>query len=80
MTIWHWLIVLSVVILVFGTRKLASLGDDSKNAAHTPVYSAEATNGTEAEFIRDGLPRRPSLVIVIAFALLLCAGAWWLTR
>lgn len=28
MSIWHWLIVLGVVILVFGTKKLSSLGTD----------------------------------------------------
>jgi sec-independent protein translocase protein TatA len=28
MSIWHWLIVLAVVILVFGTKKLSSLGGD----------------------------------------------------
>ena len=27
-SIWHWLIVLVVVILVFGTKKLSSLGSD----------------------------------------------------
>jgi sec-independent protein translocase protein TatA len=27
-SIWHWLIVLLVVIMVFGTKKLRSLGSD----------------------------------------------------
>ena len=27
-SIWHWLIVLVVVVLVFGTKKLGSLGSD----------------------------------------------------
>ena len=27
-SIWHWLIVLSVVVLVFGTSKLRSIGSD----------------------------------------------------
>lgn len=27
-SIWHWLIVLLVVVLVFGTKKLANLGGD----------------------------------------------------
>lgn len=27
-SIWHWLIVLVVVILVFGTKKLTNLGSD----------------------------------------------------
>lgn len=28
LSIWHWLIVLVVVVLVFGTRKLGSAGKD----------------------------------------------------
>jgi len=31
-SIWHWLIVLVVVILVFGTKKLGSLGGDVGSA------------------------------------------------
>ncbi|GGX52579.1 Sec-independent protein translocase subunit TatA [Undibacterium squillarum] len=27
-SIWHWLIVLVVVVLVFGTKKLANVGSD----------------------------------------------------
>ena len=27
-SIWHWLIVLVVVVLIFGTRKLGNLGSD----------------------------------------------------
>lgn len=28
MSIWHWLIVLVVVLLVFGTKKLRNVGED----------------------------------------------------
>ena len=28
MSIWHWLIVLLVVVLIFGTKKLRNLGSD----------------------------------------------------
>ena len=31
-SIWHWLIVLGVVILVFGTKKLGSVGSDVGSA------------------------------------------------
>jgi sec-independent protein translocase protein TatA len=27
-SIWHWIIVLAVVILIFGTKKLPNLGQD----------------------------------------------------
>jgi sec-independent protein translocase protein TatA len=28
LSIWHWLVVLAVVVLIFGTRKLRNLGGD----------------------------------------------------
>jgi sec-independent protein translocase protein TatA len=28
LSIWHWLIVLLVVVLVFGTKKLRNIGED----------------------------------------------------
>lgn len=28
MSIWHWLIVLLVIVLVFGTKKLGNIGSD----------------------------------------------------
>ncbi|MCO6427043.1 Sec-independent protein translocase subunit TatA [Nitrosomonas communis] len=31
-SIWHWLIVLAIVVLVFGTKKLRNLGGDLGNA------------------------------------------------
>ncbi|MDR2788246.1 MAG: Sec-independent protein translocase subunit TatA [Candidatus Accumulibacter sp.] len=32
LSIWHWLIVLLVVVLVFGTRKLRNIGEDLGSA------------------------------------------------
>lgn len=31
-SIWHWLIVLIVVVLIFGTKKLGNIGKDLGNA------------------------------------------------
>ena len=31
-SIWHWLIVLLIVVLVFGTKKLMNMGRDSGGA------------------------------------------------
>ena len=28
LSIWHWLIVLGIVVLIFGTKKLGSVGSD----------------------------------------------------
>ena len=32
LSIWHWLIVLLIVLLIFGTKKLRSMGTDLGNA------------------------------------------------
>jgi sec-independent protein translocase protein TatA len=31
-SIWHWLIVLAIIVLVFGTKKLSNLGKDLGSA------------------------------------------------
>jgi len=31
-SIWHWLIVLLIIVLVFGTKKLRNIGSDLGNA------------------------------------------------
>ena len=33
-SIWHWLIVLAIIMLVFGTKKLRNLGADLGGAVH----------------------------------------------
>ena len=45
-SIWHWLIVLVVVILIFGTKKLSSLGGDVGSAIRN---FKKAMNEGEAE-------------------------------
>ena len=45
-SIWHWLIVLGVVILIFGTKKLSSLGSDVGGAIKN---FKKAMNDGEAE-------------------------------
>ncbi|MBS1157016.1 MAG: preprotein translocase subunit TatA [Proteobacteria bacterium] len=32
LSIWHWLIVLAIVVLVFGTKKLGNIGKDIGSA------------------------------------------------
>ena len=46
LSIWHWLIVLGIVILVFGTKKLGSLGGDVGSAIKN---FKKAMNEGEAE-------------------------------
>jgi sec-independent protein translocase protein TatA len=45
-SIWHWLIVLGIVILVFGTKKLSSMGGDVGSAIRN---FKKAMNDGEAE-------------------------------
>lgn len=33
-SIWHWLVVLLIVVLVFGTKKLRNIGRDVGGAVH----------------------------------------------
>ena len=50
-SIWHWLIVLGIVILVFGTRKLRDAGGDLGSAVKnfkTAMKEGEAEGGKKA--------------------------------
>jgi sec-independent protein translocase protein TatA len=54
LSIWHWLIVLLVVVLIFGTKKLRNIGQDLGGAvkgfkegmktAETDAATSEASN------------------------------------
>jgi hypothetical protein len=78
-------LVLVVVAAMLGSKRLRRMTDSSWSSLrnelrnHIPVYSAETTNGKEAEFIRDRLPKRMAkvvLVLIVVFG----AVVWWLTR
>lgn len=45
-SVWHWLIVLAVVVLVFGTKKLRTLGEDVGGALKS---FKEASRSTESK-------------------------------
>jgi len=48
-SIWHWLIVLVIVLLIFGTKKLRNIGEDLGGAV----------KGFK-QGMRDGEPAKPS--------------------
>jgi sec-independent protein translocase protein TatA len=53
-SIWHWLIVLLVVVLIFGTKKLRNIGQDLGGAVKgfkegMKTGDSEATAGMDAE-------------------------------
>ncbi len=46
LSIWHWLIVLVIVLLVFGTKKLKNMGEDLGGAVKG--FKQGMRDGTEA--------------------------------
>ena len=55
LSVWHWLIVLAVVVLIFGTKKLRNLGSDLggaikgfKEAMHNESAPKDSTENTES--------------------------------
>ena len=50
-SIWHWLIVLAVVLLVFGTRKLRNIGSDLGGAVKG--FKQAMHDGEAAEKVED---------------------------
>lgn len=46
MSIWHWLIVLVIILLVFGTKKLRNIGTDLGGAVRG--FKDGVREGTEA--------------------------------
>lgn len=46
-SIWHWIIVLVIVVLVFGTKKLRNVGKDLGGAVHD--FKKGLNEGEEGE-------------------------------
>jgi sec-independent protein translocase protein TatA len=57
-SIWHWLIVLLVVVLIFGTKKLRNIGQDLGGAVKG---FKEGMKGAEEE-AAAGKPAEPSQI------------------
>lgn len=47
LSIWHWLIVLVVVVLVFGTKKLSNVGGDLGSAIKSFRKAVKEGDGEE---------------------------------
>jgi sec-independent protein translocase protein TatA len=61
LSIWHWLIVLLVVVLIFGTKKLRNIGQDLggavkgfKDGVKGANEEADAAKGASAEAAPPG--------------------------
>lgn len=53
-SIWHWLIVLVVVLLIFGTKKLRNLGGDLGGAVKGFKDAMKEEQNKPAELPRQG--------------------------
>jgi sec-independent protein translocase protein TatA len=51
-SIWHWLIVLVIVMMVFGTKKLRNMGQDLGGAVKG--FKDGIKEGTPTEAAKDG--------------------------
>lgn len=58
-SIWHWLIVLLVVVLVFGTKKLRNLGSDLGGAVRGFKDGMKSEDEKAAQ-ARGEIPASPS--------------------
>jgi sec-independent protein translocase protein TatA len=63
LSIWHWLIVLLVVVLIFGTKKLRNIGQDLggavkgfKEGMKTPEDAAASTAETPPQAPPSQIP------------------------
>jgi sec-independent protein translocase protein TatA len=54
LSIWHWLIVLLVVTLIFGTRKLRGIGSDLGGAVRDFKESMHSDNETARQNKGEG--------------------------
>jgi sec-independent protein translocase protein TatA len=62
LSIWHWLIVLVVVVLIFGTKKLRNIGQDLGGAVKgfkegmKPPEDAAAPTASDAQVSAQQIP------------------------
>lgn len=50
-SIWHWLVVLAIVVLIFGTKKLRNVGRDLGGAVHD--FKEGLDKGSQPESKKD---------------------------
>ena len=58
LSIWHWIIVLTIVALVFGTKKLSSAGQDLGAAIRGFKDGIKTTEGKQMPSDKDAIPGR----------------------
>jgi sec-independent protein translocase protein TatA len=58
MSIWHWLVVLVIIMLVFGTKKLGNIGSDVGKAVKG------FKDGVKSDEEKPGAPGTPGAPVV----------------
>ncbi len=58
-SLWHWLVVLVIVVLVFGTKKLRNIGADLGGAVSD--FKKGMRDGGSAESAAEPAPASPQL-------------------
>jgi sec-independent protein translocase protein TatA len=53
LSIWHWLIVLLVVVLIFGTKKLRNIGEDLGGAVKGFKDGMKASEDPQKQVTQD---------------------------
>ncbi|BCK86764.1 Sec-independent protein translocase protein TatA [Sideroxyarcus emersonii] len=54
LSIWHWLIVLLIVVLVFGTKKLRNIGEDLGGAVKGFKDGMKSDEEAHKQVTQDG--------------------------
>ena len=57
-SVWHWLIVLLIVVLVFGTKKLKNIGSDLGGAVKGFKDGVKDGGATAADASTTGAPQQ----------------------
>lgn len=55
-SLWHWLVVLVIVVLVFGTKRLKNVGEDLGEAVRGFKKGLHGDEGSKALETRDASP------------------------
>jgi hypothetical protein len=76
-SVFHWMLVLLLVIVIFAEPKLRNPPRTRFHAAVHPVFSSVTTTGSEAEHINDKLPKWPSRFILTVTLFVLVVVASW---
>jgi sec-independent protein translocase protein TatA len=59
LSLWHWLIVLAIVVLIFGTKKLRGMGGDLGGAIKNFRSAMKEGDGEVAQKPPEGSDKKP---------------------